>query len=102
MGVPASAASLNKIIRDGGLPEEVFRRFHSEVVPLAYPDAAEIAQLLATDADLQTACAQSGQRPDAAALRSEMELNGMSALTSFKTSALLSARRVARAVQPTR
>jgi hypothetical protein len=85
--------SLAQIVKTGGLPEEVLRRFNADALRVAYPSREELASLLAKDTVLEEACRKAGRAPDLQALHEQMAMMGMTALTSFKTQVLLAARR---------
>jgi hypothetical protein len=90
------AGSLADILKAGGLPEEVMRRFNADALRLDYPKREELASLLAKDAGLNEACRKAGRTPDISELYEQMATMGMTALTSFKTQVLLDARRTGR------
>lgn len=78
----------HQLNRNGGLPEEMLRRFNQELVHLEYPEIPELEEMLERDGLLQLAKEQ-GVAVDPAELRGQMDLVGMTALTSLKTSLLL-------------
>lgn len=89
----------HQLNRNGGLPEEMLRRFNRELVHLEYPEITELEGILERDGLLQLAKEQ-GVVVDPAELRGQMDLVGMTALTSLKTSLLL--HRMQKSPSPTR
>ncbi len=84
-GTPTlDASTLN---RHGGLPEEVLRRFNSELLHLEYPTVAELETLMDTDGLLALG-RELGQAIDPAQMHADMKLRGMGVLSSLKTSLL--------------
>jgi SpoVK/Ycf46/Vps4 family AAA+-type ATPase len=77
-----------QITSKGNLPEEVLRRFNNDLLSIEYPTAKEIGDLLASDG-LPTLASEVGQAIDTVQLREQMDLVGMTTLTTFKTNLLL-------------
>jgi hypothetical protein len=75
------ATTLN---RHGGLPEEVLRRFNSDLLHLEYPTVAELNTLMETDGLLALGM-ELGQAIDPAQMHAEMTMRGMGVLSSLKT-----------------
>ena len=94
----AAALDGEQLNRFGDLPEEMLRRFNRELVNVDYPSVAEIDDLVARDGLLRLA-GEVGVAVDSQQLRLQMELVGMTALTTLKTNLLLRRRQqqVARA-----
>ena len=82
------AATLN---RHGGLPEEVLRRFNSDLLHLDYPTLFELEKLMDLDGLLALG-RELGQEVDPVAQFEQVKINGMTVLSSLKTSLLVKQR----------
>ena len=72
----------------GQIPEEILRRFNSEILHIDYPSVAELREILAEERLCEMGHSL-GREVNAESLRDEMNLTGMSVLTSLKTELLL-------------
>ncbi len=81
------------LIRNGGMPEEVLRRFNRDLIHLAYPTIEEIERLIQRDGLLALAD-KVDEKIEIPELHRQMDTVGMTALTSLKTRLLLKRQRL--------